>query len=377
MNSLSSLKISVRLPLVIVFIVIFLTIFSSVSTFYQASSVVEKQVEDRLTAVLDSRKSELENYLISIQEDLALTASNGNTIAALNAFTSAWQELGSSPKNTLQSLYITENPHPTGEKDKLYDAGDGSLYSAVHAKYHPWFHQLQQEREYYDVFLFDLNANLVYSVFKELDYATNMDTGDWRATDLANAFRVAVRATSFEDDYFFDFKPYKPSFDAPASFISKPVMENGQTIGVLVFQMPIGRLNGIMQKSEGMGKTGETFIIGEDFLMRTDSRFNSESTILNTEIQNPTVVAAINGKQGYELIMRNGQEFLSASVPFKFLGANWALIAEMTTAEMHKPVVAMGWVMVGLGVVLPLLWRLSASSLPALSQSPSIKWFRL
>lgn len=351
MFQLNHLKISLRLPLVVVLIVVVLTLFISVSAFIQAGTVVEDQVKDRLSAVLASRKSELTAYLQSIREDLDLVAENQNTLDALHAFANAWGEIEGNQQNVLQGLYINNNPHPTGEKDKLYDAGDGSSYSSTHAKYHPWFHRLQQSREYYDVFLFNTAGDLVYSVFKELDYATNMNTGEWRDTDLANAFREGARSANVGKHSFFDFRPYKPSFDAPASFISRAIMENGQIVGVLVFQMPIGRLNGIMQNSEGMGETGETYVVGKDGLMRTDSRFSKESTILKTRIQGDNVSAAIAGRSGMVQVERGGVEIESAYVPFEFLGTKWAILAELNVAEMDAPVSAMGWIMIAMGIV--------------------------
>ncbi len=235
MLQFSHLKISTRLPLVVVIIVSLLTVFISVSAFLQAGAVVENQMKDRLAAVLASRKAELAAYLTSIREDLDLAAENPNTHDALHAFSNAWGEIEGDPKAVLHKLYIDENPHPTGEKDKLYDAGDGSSYSEVHNEFHPWFHSLQQNRDYYDVFLFDLSGNLIYSVFKELDYATNMETGEWRKTDLANAYRAASANNDPDKQFFYDFKPYAPSADAPASFISQTVYsDKGVKVGVVV-----------------------------------------------------------------------------------------------------------------------------------------------
>ena len=100
--------------------------------------------------------------------------------------------------------------------------------------------------------LFDLEGNLVYSVFKELDYATNLEEGQYKDTDLGNAFRAAAAAKKSGKLAFFDFRPYAPSADAPASFISAPVTdESGQVIGVLAFQMPIDRINSVMGQVSG------------------------------------------------------------------------------------------------------------------------------
>ena len=239
----------------------------------------------------------------------------------------------------MQHLYIEENPHPTGQKENLVAASDGSAYSRIHAYYHPWFREFLRERGYYDVFLFDVDGNLVYSVFKELDYATNLLEGRWSRTDLGNAFRAARDNPTAGHQSFFDFLPYEPSHGAPASFISSPVLdERGRFVGALVFQMPIDRLNTLMQASSGLGETGEVFIVGRDHLRRSDSRFTTESLILEQKVENPAIEQALAGEVGiYEGIGISGEAAVKAYRPLDFAGVRWALAAEISAAELGAP----------------------------------------
>ena len=353
MTLLKNLRISLRLPLIILVIASLSSLVIAASAYMRSGASLEQQVQDSLQAVLASRTSELDNYLNTIGEDLQITASNSFTLEALRAFSAGWQEFGSGQKDVLQKMYINDNPNPTGEKDKLYDAGGETAYNKAHVKFHPWFHLLQQSRGYYDVFLFNASGDLVYSVFKELDYATNVNYGEYRTTDLGNIFRAALEKGG---QNFLDFKPYAPSNGAPASFISVPVNdESGQAEGVLVFQMPIDRINGIMQKSEGMGETGETYIVGGDKLMRSDSRFSEESTILKTKVTGGTVEAALAGEKGVQIISDyRGIDVVSAYSSLEFLGTRWVVLAELDVEEMNQPVSAMGWTlaMIAVGVAI-------------------------
>ena len=80
----------------------------------------------------------------------------------------------------LQYQYIQANPHPLGEKDSLYNPGDGSDYANWHQYYHPFFRDFLQRFGYYDIFLVDQKSGrIVYSVFKELDYATSLKNGPY------------------------------------------------------------------------------------------------------------------------------------------------------------------------------------------------------
>jgi methyl-accepting chemotaxis protein len=136
--------------------------------------------------------------------------------------------MGEGQTATLQRLYIDDNPNPTGSKENLDFAPDGSVYSTIHAQFHPWFRQFLRERGYYDIFLFDTDGNLVYTVFEELDYATNLNTGQWRDSDLGNAFRAAVQTGAGSDLHFFDFQSYAPSHGAPAAFVSTAYCGRGR-----------------------------------------------------------------------------------------------------------------------------------------------------
>ncbi|MBL4800840.1 MAG: HAMP domain-containing protein [Emcibacter sp.] len=325
-----------------------------VTAYLDAKETVFTEVESKLTAILAARKSELGGYIISIEEDLLITASSPATLAALNAFQEGWATVGNNPEEILQRLYISDNPEALGQKDKYYDAQDGSRYNAAHVKFHPWFHQLQQKRGYYDVFLFDIQGNLVYSVFKENDYATNMNVGEWRETDLAHVFKNAVNLTKGGIS-FYDFKPYTPSADAPASFMATPILgENGIVKGVLAFQMPIGKINAIMQKNEGMGESGESYLVGEDMLMRSDSRFSKEPTILKTKITGATVIAGLQGKSGIQTIQDYRDiSVVSAYTGYNIHGSQWAIIAEIDTEEVNRSINSMrtNMILVGLGIL--------------------------
>ena len=336
-------QIAKKLPAAIVFFAVAVGLSVGIAADQIGSSTVEKEVSLKLETALAGRAQSLENYFGSIREDLGVVAANPTAAEALKEFTGAWNALGGSQRQTLQGLYITQNPNPTGEKDKLDDAGDGSRYSVAHARFHPWFHKLQQARDYYDVFLFDMEGNLVYSVFKELDYATNMLRGQWADTDLANVFRDSATNPRQGYETFYDFRPYAPSADAPASFISTPVLDaDGTPLGVLAYQMPIGRINAIMGNVEGMGESGESYIVGSDFLMRSDSRFSEESTILKNTINSSTARAGIAGRSGVEEIEDyRGVAVMSAYRPFEFLDTKWTILAEIDMEELLQPIVSM------------------------------------
>lgn len=361
---LSRLKIAEKLPIYIVCAGLLVGLTIGISTYLSAAASLEQARRDQLDTALSGRKATLSTYLASIENDLVSLAASSMTQNALLWFSEAWEELGDDPAEQLQRLYINENPHPTGQKEKLEFALDGSTYSDTHSLYHPTFRKFLETRGYYDIFLFDPDGNLIYTVFKELDFATNLITGRWRDSDLGRAFRAARDNPVTDYKAFFDFRPYGPSNDAPASFISTPVLdEDGELLGVLAFQMPIDRLDEILQDSAGLGETGETFLVGQDFLMRTDSRFVHEPTILKRRVDMESVNRALVGDQGIiSDVDAAGNSLIVAFEPFDFEGTRWALIGQMYTSEVMEPInqlavrmVIVGSVVAGFLLVLGLL----------------------
>jgi len=337
---MNNIAIARKLPIAFAVLTLLSTMITGLIAYVNASGSLFYAFESKYQGYAASREKALETYLANIKEDLRIQAENPRLHAAVGAFDRAWSALGADAGRKLQAAYIADNPNPTGEKHKLDRANGPDLYHQVHGEYHPWIRKFLEERGYYNVFLFNPNGDLVYTVFKELDYATNVNTGKWKDTDLGNAFRAARDNPKRGFEAFFDFRPYAPSANAPAAFISTPIVSDaGALLGVLVFQMPIDRINKIMQIAEGMGETGETYIVGPDYLMRSDSRFSKESTILKTKVETATVKAGLAGKKGVDVVTDyRGIKVMSAHVPIKFLGTNWVVMVEIDDAEIEAPI---------------------------------------
>ena len=356
---LSSLRFSKKLPALMVGVAAIVGVGIGVSSYFTSLSSVDQLTKQRLSAAARIGADETLVYLKTIEHELKLVAENPNTVAAVRDFSAIWHGMATSGLNVeaeLQRVYITDNPHPTGEKDKLYEAGLGSPYDVAHAAYHPWFHALQQEEGYYDVFLFDAEGNLIYSVFKELDYATNFKAGGgtWAASDLGEVFRKAMTITSKDEIAFEDFAPYGPSNDAPASFMAYPVRAGGQNIGVLAFQMPIGKINDLMRHNLGLGETGELALIGEDRLMRNDTEYTPDlNDILTTRLQSPVIEAAFSDGDGFGYdTLHRGEDLIVQAKRFDYYGRTFAIVAMQADAEAQASVIAMRNRMVVTGIAL-------------------------
>jgi len=345
---LNRLNLSLKFGLISVAGCLVLGLALGISASVQSGSAARQATEERLAAIVLDRETVLVDYIAQIGDDLRTTATNPNTLAALTAFHDGYHDLGNVPTERLQQLYIEDNPHPTGEKENLDQASDGSSYSRAHGRFHPWFRQFLRARGYYDIFLFDDDGNLVYTVFKELDYATNLNDGEYRDTDLGHAFRTAMAGGDAET-HFFDFQAYAPSHGAPASFIATPILdETGARVGVLAFQMPIDRLNHVMGSETGLLETGDAYAFGGEGLMRTAPRFGSSDDILSQAVPADFLATPRDNDRNFSR-MRDyrGVDSFVYLVSTEIAGSHWTLVVsqsvdEALAASRHTQLISFG-----------------------------------
>lgn len=289
---------------------------------------------NRLTLFHGLRRATVEDYMLSKASDIRAMSRNARVVDALVTFESAWAELGADPAQTARRLYIDDNPFRKGKKRVLRSAGDDSRYTTVHKGFHEWAQRFIGHFGYRDLYLIDRNGNIVYTVEKEDDFATNVANGKYSNTPLGFVFRRSVRPGG-RDVNLSDFEHYAPSGDAPAAFASGAVLgEDGKIAGVFAVQFPPEPLNEMLRSTAGMGRTGQTFIVGNDMLMRSQSRFAAYSTMLSTEVETASVTEGLKGFSGSWIVADyRDVPVLSVYSPLDFGGPLWVLLAEIERSE--------------------------------------------
>jgi len=158
----------------------------------------------------------------------------------------------------------------------------------------------------YDVFIVNAKGDVVYSVFKEKDFATNLLEGIYSNSGLAEAFKKASK-TPKGKVAFADFKPYEPSLNEPAIFLASPLFFRDSFEGAIIFQLPKNKINAVMNfkgdfQKAGLGETGKANLISMDGNMKNDSRFIKEMEDADVRAAGTTVsILKINSKSADEL----------------------------------------------------------------------------
>ncbi len=256
----------------------------------------------------------------------------------------------------LQHSYIYSNSAPLGSKHELLSSGN-TTYDSAHKAIHPSISKYLDEFSYYDIFFIDNDGRVIYSVYKELDFATDLNRGPYSNSGLAMAYKQAFKLNNSSDYALTDYAQYTPSYDAPASFISAPVFDKGNKIGVLVFQIPSNKISEVMSIRSGLGETGESYLVGEDYRMRTDSYKNPEdfsvsaSFKANHKISNEVVEMALTGQSGV-IKTRNylGEKVLTGYTPVRFGNQQWAMLVDIETSEALSALNKFQWIIAFLTV---------------------------
>jgi len=169
------------------------------------------------------------------------------------------------------------------------------------------------------LFIIDTDGNILYTVAKESDFATNIRTGPYAGTPLQLVFNQALKRKGKQISIS-GFRHYAPSNNDPAAFAGNAITnEQGQILEVLAVQLLKESIYQLLQFSAGMGKTGETYIAGADRLMRNQSRFIESSTLLETKVDTKAVDDSISGITGSDTILDyRGVRVLSVYSPIDF-----------------------------------------------------------
>ena len=363
---------------------------------------------ENLATIRENKASSIQHYFKTIESQIELMAQNESIVSAMREFTTAFNRMDELtatngaegitekpsllsyqrpvtnyyenqfsnalkennqdstsvrtllPRSTagtvLQNLYIAENPHPPGNKNNLQMANDGSYYSELHGQHHPYFNRFLKAYGFYDIFLVEPdNGNIVYSVYKEIDYGTSLRSGPHSASGIAKAFNAALGKNSAESTLI-DYDGYLPSYGAPASFISTPILDNGELLGVLIYQMPLALINEVVNERTGLGESGKTYLVGsEDGMLRTQLPFTEENSVLSFSADMDSINATINNQQLGNHIDQFGTDVQLSAKHIDILGLKWLIAVEQDTEEVFGALNTLEkalWVALGLSALI-------------------------
>lgn len=445
MRAVTQLSIKSRLVLMLLVVSLISILVVGYLGWSNGQQALHQAIFNQLTSVRASKAYQIETYFERIFNQTATLAEDQMVVDAMRGFQTAYRDastwpivpawetdldayyekeflprLASNVNGTplfelyrpdttaatyLQYHYIATNPFPVGEKEQLASSEtDTSPYNLVHRRLHPIFRNLATKFGYHDLYLIDMRTgDIVYTVFKEADFATNLLDGPYRESNFAQLFRTIQEAPEQGVVRIIDFRPYRPVYAAPAAFVGAAIYDGPEAIGVLALQLPVDEINNVMTggqdwRADGLGESGESYLVGSDLLMRSVSRFLIEdsegykaalreearlpeetiarieqfnTSILLQPVNTASVQRALEGQSGTEIIKGyRGVPTLSSYAPLQIEGLEWVILVEMTVAEAFAPVATLQRNILISSVILVLLVTFAAVALSRLFVRP-------
>ena len=222
------------------------------------------------------------------------------------------------------------------------------------------------------------DGTVMFSLRRGDDYQNNLDSQALRNTPLAQL----VKQSAEQRQILISDLLYNELSQAPTQYLAAPIGSGDELQMTLVLELPIAPLNAVMQTRQGLGEQGETYLVGSDSRLRSDSvRFPelqvNRSLSPSTALTANAISRALAGQQGrLEEAGLDGNPALKVFVPLEFAGNHWALIAEMDQQQALAPVRQLMWQMLLLGLltvvaVAAATWLMSRSVMRPLGGEPS------
>lgn len=305
--------------LLIAFLAIGLIPFLAIGTvaFIKANSALSERIFNQLRAIRELKKAQIENYFEILVNNVKILKENPNTQQAMESFEAVFL----AEEGTINGLMWTETEKDLG----------------------PAFESFIRDSDYVDLYLITTDGDIVYTVQKQSDIGQNLSNADLQESSLVHAFSGAKNG----EITFADFKPYIPLENKPAAFIAGLIEVDEEPLGVVAVQLSLQGINNIMHERSGMGESGETYLVGSDKLLRSDSMLDPTNRTVHTSFADPSqgsvdtaaIKEALSGKTGEKIITdNNGKRVLSAYTPLQVSDTIWVLLSEIDESEVKKPV---------------------------------------
>ena len=258
-----------------------------------------------------------------------------------------------------------------------YAGLDGTALVSTANYDRPIFENFAKTFGYSELKLVSKDGQVLFSLQRGSDYQQNLGEAAWRDTPLGRVVRAGLDSGRAQIG---DLAVSRAGAE-PSQFLAAPILDEGELQLLLVLELPLAELNRVMQARQGLGEAGETYLVGPDGRLRSDSIRFADLRVARDARQperlpGAAISRALEGQQGrLAEAGLNGQAALKAFVPLQLDDQRWALVAEMDQEQAFAPVRALMWqvlLLVALTIagVAVATWRVSRSVMRPLGGEP-------
>jgi serine phosphatase RsbU (regulator of sigma subunit) len=374
--------------------------------YQEAAHTIDSSTVEHLKSVRAIRGRQLVEYLNFVREEMVYLANNKATVSAAKELTQAVLEieeaqvspemyrdvslyyeyvflhrynslatypinLGAVSPSDFRTIYLQHRYISNRSFHKM----EPSRYDLVHDRYHGDMVEFLHRFSYTNINIVDAQTGyIVYSGVKTEEFGSNLFVGPYSESVMGRLFKEMRLGGSDLTVKFADLESFIPALNKPVLLVAAPILENDELLAVLIMTVPSEDINMITAGAnnwaeDGLGRTGESYLVGRDYKMRSDSRAITEdfenylseikqigdsltqiqqiesqnTSILYQHVSNPEIQSAFVdslGSVGIGLNYRN-REVIRTVEPLRIYDLQWAIVAEIETDEAFAPVKAL------------------------------------
>jgi signal transduction histidine kinase len=261
-------------------------VITGIFSFFTARSALLERTYDQLTSLRLARQAQIETFFNDRLRETAYFAGAESTV------------------NLTRKMVSSKIPDTSMEPEKYENVILASGY-------------------YNGFFIFDKNGRPIYKSPTVSD-----DFADLQSNEMQLLYEHPQKA--FINDYSSTNKA-----NNKLSCISA-ITINGETAAYLCLIIKPGLIDNFMLEEDparGLGYTGETYLVGPDYLMRSQSRF-IQNSVMQTRVITTPVIKALEGSEGVaQIIDYRNIEVLSSYGKATINGLKWVILAEIDYGE--------------------------------------------
>lgn len=281
----------------------------------QAGQALRDKSFGQLESVRQIRKAQVENYFSERVNDISVLAASHNVQSVMGKSHELFHEIDK----------------------KGVKMGSQVWQDALAGPEAQWLDSFSHTYAYYDMFLVDKDGYVVYTVERESDLGENLVHGSLQSSGLGRLYKKVINTNAVALE---DFSPYAPSKNRQAAFIGAPVKKGSELLGVVVLQLSTADIDSMMKERAGMGKTGETYLVGKtgDVSAYRSNRETKDGKI-GDQKTGRFIKKALSGESGSAIKLGStGLQELVSYAPLVIPGFNWAVVGTVSVEEAFEAI---------------------------------------
>ena len=307
-------RISIRERLILVYLVISAMAILGVGglSYFVSRQALTQRTFAQLTSLKTVKKRQIEQFFHDRNRDI-------NLLAASEEATKLIEYL----------QYMHEGESPAIENDNL--SGLFSRSSYINRYFHnSWY--------YNQLIACDTTGFYLQLQARPGDTTAKISYGNIMQSSMSGLFTSMKK--NKPSPIILEYKP-KDSLDEPAFLIASTIIHDKKILGFVAFKINLRTIDAIMLEKDpsiGLGNTGESYLVGDDYFLRSSSRFQDHH-ILKTQVKTEGVKRAFTLGEGTDIYQDYRGIFVlgsfgRANIP----GFNWVILAEIDLPEAFAPI---------------------------------------